>query len=79
MKVLYYSFFCGEGELGECYGFFELKGKTLELVAAWDANDASYRHEYMSGLFKHVGIEMTKLPDRLRKKAVKLVEEAFGL
>ena len=78
MKTCYYKFFCHD-DLGECYGFFTENKKKLTCIHWFDANDASYRHEYMAGLFKHFGVQMVKLPGQFDKAATKLILEKIYL
>lgn len=79
MRILYHQFFCGEGNLGESHGFFDLKNGKLEYVAGWDANDAKWRGEYMTGLLSWAGVEIKELPDKKLWEAVALVEKKWGL
>lgn len=78
MTTCYYQFFC-DADLGECYGFFTEDKKKLACIHWFDANDAVYRHEYMSGLFKHFGVQINKLPARLEKAALVLLKEEYGV
>ena len=78
MKTCYYLFVCDD-DLGECYGFFTGDKKKLTCVHWLGCNDAQYRHEYMAELFKHFGVTMTKLPEKLHKAAIALLKEECGV
>lgn len=78
-KTLYHRFFCGEGNLGESDGFFSLENGKLEYVDGWDANDAHWRQEYMSGLLAWAGVEIKQLPEKYLDEAVKIAEKVWGL
>ena len=78
-RILYHQFFCGEGNLGEADGFFSLENGKLEWVDGWDANDANWRSEYMTGLLSWAGVEVKDLPDKYLWEAVALAEKVWGL
>jgi len=77
-KVLYYSYFNGD-DIGEADGFFEIKGKKLELVECWSKNDASWRSEYMKGILSWAGVEVKKLPEDRYDEGEKLIAKCWGL
>lgn len=79
MKTIYYGYFNYEDDeqWGEMDAFFKASSK-LSLITWWDNNDANYRSEYMSPLFKHVGVEIKTLPREKRKEAIKLLKKEIS-
>lgn len=78
LKVIYHAYFCDD-LLGEADGFFEINSGKLEYVTGWFLNDAHWRGEYMSGLLKHVGVDVQTLPEEHQDQASKLMAKAYGL
>lgn len=78
MKTCYYLFVC-DNDLGECFGFFTEDKKKLTCIHWFGCNDAIYRHEYMSGLFKHLGVKMASLPEKMHTTALKLLKKRMGI
>ena len=51
---------------------YEVVDSKLVLVAAFDANDAYWRGEYMDGILSHFGIDREKLPEQYNAEAERL-------
>ena len=77
-RILYSKWFEG-GDTGEGTGMYEVVDSKLVLVAAFDANDADWRGEYMDGILSHFGIDREKLPEQYNAEAERLYCENFGL
>ncbi len=74
-KTIYISYFC-EDDLGEVQGVFDEKGKMLD---CWCCNDANWRHEYMNGFMKNLGVTVKhELPAKFKASAIKQLKEEFG-
>jgi len=80
MRTIYVEYFCDE-DLGDADAFYEVQADvgSLTLITAWSNNDASYRDEYMSSLFKYLGVEVKPLPKKYKKEAKKLLGKMWGL
>ena len=77
-RILYSKWFESD-ETGEGTGLYEVMDGKLVLVTAFDANDASWRSEYMDGILSHFGIDRKKLPAEYIAEAERLYKECFGL
>lgn len=52
-------------EIGECEGAFDDQGALLDF---WNANDATWRHEYFETFMRKLGIDVRNPSEKLRKK-----------
>lgn len=78
MTKIYVQNFCDD-DLGEADAFYEIVDGHLTMITAWSNNDASYRSEYMSPLFLHLGVDIQRLPKEYQRKAKDLLAEAWGI
>lgn len=73
MTNCYHLYVC-DSELGEMDAFFTIEeipnlfgddrsGTRMQLIHWWLRNDASYKPEYMKGLFTHLGIDVQPFPN----------------
>ncbi len=77
MRQIYHEYF--EDEFGEADAFYEIVDGKLKLITCWSLNDAHYRDEYMSSLFKYLGVDIVDLPKKHRKKAEEMLRKAWGV
>jgi len=53
-------------------------GEHMELLAAWNNNDASYRREYMERLFNELDVEVNEIKPSEAKMPIKEYFEVMG-
>jgi hypothetical protein len=81
LRVIFYKYFdsSDDDDLGEAQAFFEVVDGNLTLISCWSLNDADYREEYMSKVFRYLGVDVKRLPEKWYSQAVEAVKEAWGI
>ena len=73
LKTIYHQSYCGDR--GECDIFYDEK---FNPIWWWCNNDATYRNEYMNGLFKLLGYDIKKLPTDKEKVGDEYLKKQLG-
>ena len=71
MKTAYFHFYTGN-KCDEVEAFFDDK---YNLVDSWSCNDATYREEYLGPGLRTLGLDIQRLPERLKNRANKAIEK----